>query len=432
MASTSTPSTDGPVTLFFHDITRVAGETITGQVDLNVAHAQEDNLEHLQIRLKGTIHCKITTRNGDTFIDHKQTIILFNTKVSLWDRGAAFPAPGSHILPCTFQFLLPETLPPSFHCDGYHRKATISYALEVEGKRDGFYRINRRIRRLISVVPAASQEQLLARESLRQGWNGPWRSFTQEEKLRKGIWGEYSRAYVKLRTADMAAYPIATAIPFSFHVETYTKPMHKSDAPVDKHGKPLFPALPALSSDVKFTLLRRTEIRVRSHKRHLEDKFPLKGGLGDAARVAVVQQVNDEPEWIPASGPKDKKNHGIWKRAVHFHSAVAIPYAPTSSTEIVDWQYNLLFEVPFPGVGNDLRLLVPVHLHPGSACPPPLLGVAESSNTTYADILPAGLLPPMVDLPPYAYTSNPKLMFDFHFRSYWTGEHHTWDVDEKK
>ncbi|KAJ7807875.1 hypothetical protein B0H14DRAFT_1529629 [Mycena olivaceomarginata] len=99
MASTSTPSTDGPVTLFFRDITRVAGETITGQVDLNVAHAQEDNLEHLQIRLKGTIHW-----NGDTSTDHKQTIILFNTKVSLWDRGAAFPAPGSHILPCTFQF----------------------------------------------------------------------------------------------------------------------------------------------------------------------------------------------------------------------------------------------------------------------------------------------------------------------------------------
>jgi hypothetical protein len=56
MASTSTPWTDGPVTLFFRDITRVAGETITGQVDLNVAHAQEDNLEQLQIRLKGTIH----------------------------------------------------------------------------------------------------------------------------------------------------------------------------------------------------------------------------------------------------------------------------------------------------------------------------------------------------------------------------------------
>ncbi|KAJ7876081.1 hypothetical protein B0H14DRAFT_2342939 [Mycena olivaceomarginata] len=343
MASTSTPSTDGPVTLFFRDITRVAGETITGQVDLNVAHAQEDNLEHLQIRLKGTIHW-----NGDTSTDHKQTIILFNTKFSLWDRGAAFPAPGSHILPCTFQFLLPETLPPSFHCDvgippESYRKATISYALEVEGKRDGLYRINRRIRRLISVVPAASQEQPLTRESLRQGWNGPWKSFTQEEKLRKGIWGEYSRAY--FRIADMAAYPIATAVPFSFHVETYTKPMHISDAPVDKHGKPLFPALPALSSDVKFTLHRRTEIRVRSHTRHLEVKFPLKGGLGDAARVAVVQQVTDEPEWIPASGPKDKKGHGIWKRAVHFHSAVAIPYAPTSSTEIVDWQASCCYRL---------------------------------------------------------------------------------------
>jgi hypothetical protein len=56
MASKSTMSTDGPVTLHFHDITRVAGETIIGRVDLNVTLAQEDKLEHLQIKFKGIVH----------------------------------------------------------------------------------------------------------------------------------------------------------------------------------------------------------------------------------------------------------------------------------------------------------------------------------------------------------------------------------------
>ncbi|KAJ6497529.1 hypothetical protein C8R45DRAFT_983242 [Mycena sanguinolenta] len=415
MTSKSTPSTDGPVTLHFHDITRVAGETITGRVDLNVAQAQVDNLEHLRVKFKGTIHCKIVTQHGETATAHNQTIILFDTKVTLWDQGTAFPGPGSHILSLPFHFLLPENLPPSFHCSGEvgRRKATISYALEVVGERNGFLRINRRIRRLISVVPAASQSQLLAQESLRQGWTGPWRDFTQEEKLRQGIWGDYSRARVKLTIPDMASYPIATAIPFSFHVETETKAMHMSDAPVDKPGKPIFPAPPASSSDVRLAIHRKTEIRVRRWTRHVGDDFDLKGSLGDATRVAAIQQVCDEPEWIPATGPKDKKGYGIWRRAIHFNSAVAIPYAPTTSTDIVDWEYNLLLVVPFPGIGNNLRFEIPLVLHPGSACPPPPVGAPGSLSTTYADVLPAGP-PPMLDLPP----------------AYWSGEATVWD-DEK-
>lgn len=114
--------------------------------------------------------------------------------------------------------------------------------------------------------------------------------------------------------------------------------MRISDAPVDKHGKPLFPAPPTLSSDVKLGLHHRAEIRVRQRMRHVEDVFDLQGSLGDITRVAAVRQVIDEPQWIPAPGSKDEKGRGIWRRTVHFESAVAIPYAPTFNTEILDWQ----------------------------------------------------------------------------------------------
>ncbi|KAJ7496802.1 hypothetical protein FB451DRAFT_1119777 [Mycena latifolia] len=417
MASDDTTSqTDGPVTLHFQNLTRVAGETIHGSVDLNLALAQEDNLEHLRIKLRGTIRTQITTSNGQTSVDHNQTIILIHTNLPLWDQGSAFPESGSHILSFPFQFILPQNLPPSFHCWGWHKNATIGYSLEVVGDRVGFFRMNRRIRRPISVVPAALQSQLLAKESLRQGWNGPWKDISAEEKLRQGIWGDYSHARVKLTLPEMNSFPIATAIPFRFYIETDTKPMSMSDGPVDKHGKPLFPAPPALSSDVKVHLDRRAEIRVRQRTRHVEDVFTLEGGLGDKKRVAAVRQVIEEPEWIPAPGSKDDKGRGIWRRAVHFDSEVAIPYAPTGNTETLDWQYNLRFVVPFPGINNDLQFEVPIRLDPGSACPPPPVGVAGSSSITYADVLPAGPPPPMLDLPP----------------SYWAGDHHSWDLDEKK
>ncbi|KAF8186127.1 hypothetical protein K438DRAFT_1973494 [Mycena galopus ATCC 62051] len=411
----SLSSTDGPVTLHFEDITRIAGETIHGRVELDVSLAQEDNLEHLRIKFRGTIHAKITTTtDGD---EHYATVVVTGScKFALWDQGTAYPEPGSHVLSLPFQFQLAENLPSSFHCWGYHRHANISYSLEVVGDRTRFFRLNRRIRRLISVVPAASQEQLLAKETLRQGWKGPWRDITHEDKLRRGIWGEYSHARVKVTLPALDSFPIATEIQFSFHVETDTKTMHISDSPVDKRGEPLFPAPPVLSSDVKLFLHRRAEIRVQPRTRHVEDIYTLEGSLGDAKRVAAVRKVIDEPEWIPAPGLKDEKGRGIWRRAVHFESSVAIPYAPTNMTEILDWEYNLRFIVPFPGMLNDLQLDVPIRLDPGSPCPPPPIGTPGSSNMTYADVLPAGPPPVMLDLPP----------------SYWAGNHHAWDSDDKK
>ncbi|KAK7057660.1 hypothetical protein R3P38DRAFT_1182900 [Favolaschia claudopus] len=190
--------TDGPVTLHLPDITRVAGETISGQVDVNVAQAQEDNMEDVTVKFKGNIHCRITTGSGQTTTHHDERIILYNDKRTLWQRGSAFPPPGSHILSCPFHFTLPADSPPSFHCEGYHRHATITYSVEVVGHRPGLFRMNRNIRRPLSVVPAASPAQLLATESLRQGWTGKHTDWTAEKKMRQGIWGEYSHARVKI------------------------------------------------------------------------------------------------------------------------------------------------------------------------------------------------------------------------------------------
>ncbi|KAJ7736940.1 hypothetical protein B0H16DRAFT_1763171, partial [Mycena metata] len=164
-------SKDGPVTLLSQDITRVAGEIIQGHVELNFALAQGDSLEQLCIEFKGTIYLRIVVQTGNAAIGHYRTITLFQTKIPLWSQGAV-PEPGTDIL----------TL---FHCSATSRGATIGYSLEIVGERSGFHRMNRRIRRLISVVP---QSQLLVKETLTQGWNGPWREIAQEEKLRQGLW----------------------------------------------------------------------------------------------------------------------------------------------------------------------------------------------------------------------------------------------------
>ncbi|KAJ7640795.1 hypothetical protein DFH06DRAFT_1215247 [Mycena polygramma] len=187
-----------------------------------------------------------------------------------------------------------------------------------------------------------------------------------------------------------------------------------SDRPEDKHGKPYFPAPPTQASRLTLGLRRRATIRVRDRIRHVEDSYDLQGirSFGDAKPVARphVEVTVDDPVWIPKDDKDEKKARGIWRRAVHFNSTLAFPFAPTFNTETIDWAYTLQVVVPFPGIGNDLKLEVPIHLGPGSACPPPPIGAAGTSSLTYADVLPAGP-PPMLDLPP----------------SYWTGDDHDWD-----
>ncbi|KAJ7198578.1 hypothetical protein GGX14DRAFT_666107 [Mycena pura] len=356
----ATVSRDGPLALHFQNITRVAGETLQGRVDLNVQLAQEEHLEHLRIQFCGTIHTKITTSSSGednipsdhrpvttgwirAYSDHNETVILFDTKRPLWDQGTMYPAPGSHILSCPFEFKLPDALPPSFHCEAHHRRATVGYSLEV-------------------LEPAPRQGVAAA---------------------------ELERKVDHISMPDLPSFPVATPIPFSFYVETDTKPMHDSDdAPVDKHGKPLFPAPPAMLSDVLFHLLRSVELRVRQHTRQVKESHELFGNLGDPA---AVRRETNAPEWIPNPGHKDKKGRGFWRRSVKFESTVSIPYAPTFRTETVEWKYELEFVLPFPGVGNDMRILLPIRLDPGSACPPPPIAAAGSDSTTYtANGSPAG------------------------------------------
>ncbi|KAJ6631466.1 hypothetical protein B0H10DRAFT_2207122 [Mycena sp. CBHHK59/15] len=396
------------ITLHFPEFVRVAGEVLQGHVDLNVALAKEDKIEKLYIKFRGSIVTKITETkredNKTSTENHTQTVQLLRYDQTLWDQWNAPASLDSQVITCPFQLQLPPTLPPSFHYSGFHRTVAVSYSLEVVGDRAGLFHSNRRIRRMFSVVPGASAWELSANAALKQGWGGAWRSYAADEKLRHGIWGDYSHASVELVLPDIPSLPMVTPIPFSLHVVTHTKPVHRSDLE-DKHGK-LFPAPPADPAKVKLVLYRKGRMRVHHRSEPIEEKFDLAGSLGDAK----VRTRADEPEWAHSEGHKEDK--GVWKRAVHFDALLSLPFAPSFAAETVEWNYSLRIEVPFPGIGNDLELEVPLRIDSGCACPPPPPPIgAPNANTNYANYpLPAGP-PPMLTLPP----------------AYWKGDDHDWD-----
>ncbi|KAF8142729.1 hypothetical protein K438DRAFT_1877456 [Mycena galopus ATCC 62051] len=297
-----------------------------------------------------------------------------------------FPDTGSHVVSCPFQFQLPDDAPPSFDCKRKLHCGGICYSLEIVAERWGHFRSPRRIYRRIQVVPAASQAQLLVMESLAQGWGGPWKTITREDKIKTQNLGRLFACARNVVNSGTSLVPYDTPIPFILYIVTETEPLRLSDLRLEKNGKTVFPAPPTRSSEVTLILHREGKIRVRgnSETHHFTNTINLQtrnfGVPGADPSARAVDAIVDEPEWIP----KEKEDRVIWRRGVHFDSTLLLPFALTFNTATLDWRYTIQLVVPFPGLGNDLKFPeFPIHLGPGSAGASPRLGPRGSPRLIF-------------------------------------------------
>nr|GAT56176.1 predicted protein [Mycena chlorophos] len=370
-------------TLCCPDTVRVAGETIEGHVELDLHRAQQDGVEDVSITLKGSVITTIHETNTDgSDTKHQSTIPLIDTTTSLWQRGAAFPLPGSHILDLPFEFQLPSSLPPSFHFAVHHHKVSINYTMEILGSRPGLLRKDRRITKTFAVLPAASPTQIEAKLSLKQGWVGPWKTTVSEMKVRQGLCGGFGFARLEVEMPKLHSFPRATPVPLQIMVETRTKPMLRTKQPFDKHQKPLFPSPPDDIGRLKLNFCRETKMLAHRRSATRTDSHCISS--------ATAKAVTSPPaEWIPDS---EHPERGVWKRSVQFHSTICLPFAPTFATETVQCKYYLRLDLPFPG-RNNLSVYVPIRLDPVDPCPLP-------TDLNYALIPPESPPPMDADIPP--------------------------------
>ncbi|KAK7013179.1 arrestin-N domain-containing protein [Favolaschia claudopus] len=373
------------IALRFPNFVRVAGEVIEGRVDLNVPLARRDGIDHLSIELEGVIKTL-----GRVVVHHKEPFLLLfdSPSQTLWSSKATQPDISCDILSCPFRFTLPSSLPPSFTCgSSTPPDATVRYSLQVVGARSGTLQRNRRFKRVFLVMPAASERQVGPATA-------PGNIFVRTRRFDRAIWGEYSGVHASLSLPDLPSLPSSTPIPYTLHIMTDTKTLDKSDRPEDKHGKPLFPAPPTQLSELSLVLHRRAKYIVRDsgvdHVAERKDSFDLQNVPRRIHRPSTDLLV-DDATWIPDASSEER---GVWRRSVRFMSTFVSRFAPSCRTETLKWMYTLEITIPFPGMGNDLTLKVPITLNPLAACPPPPIGAPEH-------VLPVGPPPnDLLDLPP--------------------------------
>ncbi|TFK85458.1 hypothetical protein K466DRAFT_601153 [Polyporus arcularius HHB13444] len=388
------------LTVYIPPAIYVAGSTIEGEVEMRFPDLQDENIEEVQLRLRGTSRTVIT-RDKTTLIE---TIPLVRDDLSIWSRGGAYPLPGSNTLRVPFSFTLPEQLPPSFHVRRFDPKGDVRYSLSAVGVRKGLLNLNKR-----HVVPLAilPKDELGAELKAAHATHG-WKSFQKEDRIRKGLWGDYSKVHVELSLPDIPVLPLFSDIPFTIRVTTTTAPLARSKADASPSDKPVFPPVPVVPDGVQFVLERKVKLRANVFTdKSSRDAAVFLGKRKSGIRGGCAGPIETEPavkEWVPSEGhEKDAKGEdtkggegldatGSWLQRAVFHSTFQLDCPPTFAVQNIETSYQLVVKVPFPGIGNDLKLEVPVTVTSGVVEPIPKEqsdGEDAASPLTTLDLPPA-------------------------------------------
>jgi hypothetical protein len=118
-----------------------------------------------------------------------QNIDIVRADCMLWEESTPISQQHAQF---PFEFVLPEGLPSSFETDSSIPGGTISYAIEVVADRHGL-RFDRRIARVLSVLPTAAPNEVQDAIQLHQGWQGQWTTVERAENVKKHLWSDKSR-----------------------------------------------------------------------------------------------------------------------------------------------------------------------------------------------------------------------------------------------
>ncbi|KAI0677777.1 hypothetical protein C8Q78DRAFT_1090328 [Trametes maxima] len=411
-------SADQAISLRLHHNIYVSGCPIDGELVVNYRLLQEDDVQEIYVKLRGsakTVECPLRRlkRQQSTY---RESMTLLREDILLWTRGMVYPPPGSDLLCIPFHLPLPPYLPPSFEHDAYRGKASVCYSFTVVGVRPGALQFNRRIHRAIAIVPCDgnalyTQAKIGALVSgLEQSWKVGWR----KEKIRRGLWGPrstvevhvrrhfestversdvYTLGCVKLSVPDTPSLPILVPLPFIIHVKSITAPLTRAEADSQAPDQVIFPPVPCAFSQFTFSLYRHFLFRTLAHTEARTDEVVTFRQKVDIPLVVDVPP----PKWAPVigTGREASDGKGRWVQESTFRSTIQLDCPPSFAIDIMRCEYFLSLNVPFPGLGNDVEVRIPVAVSSGSVTPI----VREGSATTQM---------PFLDLPPAYWDTNTR------------------------
>ncbi|PIL37729.1 hypothetical protein GSI_01423 [Ganoderma sinense ZZ0214-1] len=379
-----------------------SGSQVKGEVLLDFRQLTQDKIQEVHVKLRGFAQTLVT--RDRTTLREVQPLIYSN--LSVWSHGSEYPAPGSDLLRLPFYFHLPDNLPPSFQYSGFQKSASVLYSVTAVGVRPGTFQMNRRVRTPLVILPMDQ----LGMQVRRAMPSASFRTVYVEEKMRRGLWGDYGTARIEFSFPDVRVLPLFCDIPYQIKIVTTTAALSAAKAHALPAGKPLFPSPPSAHTDIDFKLCRCVYIRAKRFTAVGESDvaFILGEGTNPSKPHPAVVMEAQEKVWTPLRAPFEKEKaaadeRGVWVQKVKFTSKMRITVPPTFATRLIHSEHFLYMRVPFAGIGNDLKLRVPVTINSGIDASMQL--DQPGSSVGEGDAPPP---PPMLDLPPAYWDVNDR------------------------
>ncbi|KAI0334640.1 hypothetical protein GY45DRAFT_1431509 [Cubamyces sp. BRFM 1775] len=342
----------------------VSGCTIEGECELVLHLLQEDDVQEVLIELKGL--AKTTIDRGET--SSAETIHLADCSVPLWNAGTTSPSSGQDTLRVPFRIQLPPDVPPSFEYHGTVKRAFIRYTLTAICVRPGMMRRNRHVHVPLTVtgkdtLGVATRDKLATISARAE--EPPWRVCHAEDKIRKGIWGAYSTVQVDLRMPDVGVFPQFVPIPFIISITSTSAPLARSKADTQPQEDPVFPPVPVTYDHLDFKLRRHVRISARRDHMWHDDSETV---MDFRNSLSAAEQDVPGREWVPLQGNGSEARsdaEGVWAQRATFRSTLSLDCPHSFSIKTITCNYTLELKVPFPGIGNDVHIKVPVTVTSG-------------------------------------------------------------------
>ncbi|KAI1791033.1 hypothetical protein LXA43DRAFT_1013091 [Ganoderma leucocontextum] len=285
----------------------------------------------------------------------QETIELAHDDASVWTRSGPYPPPGSNTIRVPFRFIIPERIPPSFSYWTIFQGAHVRYSVAAVGVRNGALTVNKRH------VGSAIKDAYASHG---------WKTFTKEDKIRKGLWGAYSKVHVELALPDIQSLPLFSDIPYTITVTTMTAPLEHGKAHERSSEKEIFPPVPHDPHEMEFALHRLVKFTAKIVPGLAsEDVATFLGGKVELKRPQVPV-TTDFPakQWVSSHDASDDAKHhphhdggrkilmGSWVQRGTYRSTFRLNCPPTFTVDNIDSSYTLTVKVPFSGIGNSVKL----------------------------------------------------------------------------
>ncbi|KZT37282.1 hypothetical protein SISSUDRAFT_1048720 [Sistotremastrum suecicum HHB10207 ss-3] len=385
------------------------GSTVKAVVKVDIPRMLRDGIEEVYAELVGLVKCGFVESGRFTgpVASYQETQTFLNLKTNVCKvQDTASPAKEIGTLPAIssfpISFVIPEhrTLPPSFSYSDYHIAGQVQYFIKVVAIKSAWYKPNVEIRTPFKFLPWESSEP--GTVSLAQQ-----RSFRKESRMRRNaIFRDEAKVEAEIYLPDVEALPAFQPIPFSIRIRCVSKPLPQASS--SSPSTFTFP-IPPLSSDrIQFELQEHISVQSRGDRRSSTKKYPHLGGFGvqssDDQMHPVIRSEIGDPIWEQS----DKSAEGRWSQTVLYHSSFRLNgWPPSFSTAMLGVQYTFELGVPFPGLGNDLKMKVE-----GLAISSGLFRPSTSGAAAFE-------LPPCAALYQLLIRSALSHRYNFYFSTYW-------------